>query len=133
MEKIRITERHVNDVTILELEGRLVLEEGDVALRDCVNRLVQQGHVKIVIDMQKVTRLDSAGIGMLVSKYVTAYFRGGRLKLLNLTNRGEALIEVTKLYTVFELFESEAEAIRSFGTHHPIDVLPPDKTGRSKR
>lgn len=113
-EPMRITERTVGDVTILELEGRLVLTEGETPLRDCVNRLVEQGRVKIVLDMRNVTRLDSAGIGMLVSKYLTAHRKGGRIKLLNLTIRGDHLMGITKLSTVFEIFESEEEAIRSF-------------------
>ena len=112
---LRIIERSVADVTILELEGRLVLDEGDIPLRDCVNRLVEQGRVKIVLDMRNVTRLDSAGIGMLVSKYLTAHKKGGRVKLLHLTVRGDHLLDITKLSTVFEIFESEDEAIRSFG------------------
>ena len=112
---MQITERAVGDVTILALEGRLVLDEGDVALRDYINRIVDQGRVKIVLDMRNVTRLDSAGIGMLVSKFLTACRRGGRLKLLQLTIRGDHLLDITKLSTVFEIFESEDEAIRSFG------------------
>ena len=71
-------ERRVGDVTILELEGRLVLDEGDIALRDYVNRLVAEGRVKIVLDLRNVTRLDSAGIGMLVSKYLSTRKGGGR-------------------------------------------------------
>lgn len=112
---LRIIERSVADVTILELHGRLVLDEGDIPLRNCVNRLVEQGRVKIVLDMRNVTRLDSAGIGMLVSKYLTAYRKGGSVKLLHLTVRGDHLLDITKLSTVFEIFESEDEAIRSFG------------------
>lgn len=111
---MEITTRDVGDITILSLLGRLVLDEGDIPFRDCVNQLVQQGRVNIVVDMGKVTRLDSMGIGMLVSKYVTTYLRGGRLKLLNLTARGETLMDVTKLHGVFEIFESEDVAIRSF-------------------
>lgn len=120
-----ITERRSGAVTILELDGRLIFEDGDVPLRDCVNRLVGQGFTKIVIDMKKVTRLDSAGIGMLVAKYVTAYMRGGRVKLLNLTNRGETLMDVTKLHTVFDIFESEEEAIRSFSLDPALQRKPP--------
>ena len=110
-----ITERRVGDVTILELEGRLVLEEGDIPLRDSVNRLVAEGRVKIVLDMRSVTRLDSAGIGMLVSKYLTACSKGGSLKLLHPTVHSRYLLDITKLSTVFEIFESEDEAVRSFG------------------
>jgi len=112
---MQITERSVGDVTILELEGRLILNEGDIVLRNCVNRLVEQGRVKIVLDMRNVTRLDSAGIGMLVSKYLTAHRNGGTVKLLHMTIRGDYLMHITKLFTVFETFESEDEAIRSFG------------------
>jgi anti-sigma B factor antagonist len=112
---MQITERRVADVTILELAGRLVLGEGDIPLRNCVNRLVEQGRVKIVLDMRNVTRLDSAGIGMLVSKYLTAHRNGGSVKLLHLTIRGDRLMDITKLSTVLEIFESEDEAIRSFG------------------
>jgi len=112
---MRITERRVGDVTILELEGRMILEEGDIPLRNHVNRLVEEGRVQILLDMRKVTRLDSAGIGMLVSKYLSAYRKGGRVKLLHLTVRSGHLINITRLASVFEIFESEAEAIRSFG------------------
>ena len=112
---MKITERRVADVTILSLDGRLVIEEGDITLRNWVDRLVEEGRVKIVLDLRNVTRLDSAGIGMLVSKYLTACRRGGRLKLLNLTPRGDYLIHMTKLSTVFEIFDSEDEALRSFG------------------
>jgi anti-sigma B factor antagonist len=125
MDRIKIAERHVDGITIVELEGRLIFEEGDAPLGDCINRLVRLGHTRIVIDMKKVTRLDSAGIGMLVAKYVTAYMRGGRLKLLNLTNRGEALMDVTKLITVFDAFDTEDEAIKSYSLHESLQRRPP--------
>jgi anti-sigma B factor antagonist len=112
---MRITERSVSDVTILELDGRLILEEGLSPLRDYVNTLVEQGRVKIVLDLGKVTRLDSAGIGLLVSKYLSAARKNGRIKLLHLTTRSEYLMGITKLSSVFEIFESEEDAIRSFG------------------
>jgi anti-sigma B factor antagonist len=125
MDRIAISERHVDGITIVELDGRLIFEEGDAALGDCINRLVRTGFTRIVVDMKKVTRLDSAGIGMLVAKYVTAYMRGGRLKLLNLTNRGEALMDVTKLTTVFDSFDSEDEAIKSFSLDPALQRRPP--------
>jgi anti-sigma B factor antagonist len=111
---ISITERRIDDVTILELAGRLVLEEGEIPLRDCVDRLVAEGRTRIVLDLKGVTRLDSAGIGMLVCKYLSALRRGGVLKLLHPTARAEELLHVTRLNTVFEIFDSEDEAIRSF-------------------
>ena len=109
-----ITERRVGDVTILELDGRLVLDHGETTLRTWVDRIVAEGCVKIVLDLQKVTLLDSADIGMLVSKYLTVHRRGGGLKLLHLTLRSDYLMHITKLFSVFEIFESEVEAIRSF-------------------
>jgi anti-sigma B factor antagonist len=112
--RMRIVERRVGDVTILVLIGRLELEDGDTVLRDAVNRLIEAGHVKLLLDMKEVTRLDSAGIGMLVSKYLTAKRAGGCIKLLHLTNRGSHVMDITKLSSVFEIFEEEDEAIRSF-------------------
>jgi anti-sigma B factor antagonist len=112
---MRIVERPVADVTILELDGRLILDDGYFLLRDYVDRLLQQGQVKIVIDMGKVTRLDSAGIGILISKYLSALRKGGRVKLLHLTSRSSYLMDITRLSSVFEIFDTEEEAIRSFG------------------
>jgi anti-sigma B factor antagonist len=111
---MRIDERRVGEVTILRLTGRLELEEGDLTLRDHVNRLVEEGRVKLILDMREVTRLDSAGIGMLVSKYLTARRRGGAIKLLGPTAHSHHLLDITKLSGIFELFEDEAAAIRSF-------------------
>ncbi len=132
MALMRIIERAVADVTILELEGRLVLDEGDIPLRNWVDRVVEQGRVKIVLDLRNVTCLDSAGIGMLVSKGLTAYRRGGRLKLLHLTVRGDYLMHITKLSTVFEIFESEDEAIRSFGVKPVHGNEPTGRTSTEK-
>jgi anti-sigma B factor antagonist len=122
---MKIGQRQNGAVTIVELDGRLIFDEGDVMLRDCVNGLVRQGYTKILIDMKGVTRLDSAGIGMIVAKYVTAYMRGGRLKLPNLTNRGETLMDITKLVTVFDIFEDEEEAVKSFSLDESRQRKPP--------
>lgn len=113
--RMRIVERRVGDVTILQLIGRLELEEGDLVLRDHVNRLAADGHVKVLLDMRDVTRLDSAGIGMLVSKFITVRRAGGTIKLLHLTERTDHLMDITKLTTVFEIYGDEREALRSFG------------------
>jgi anti-sigma B factor antagonist len=114
---MQISERRVGDVTILELEGRLILgDEGELPLRDCVNRLVAEQRTKILLDLRKVTRLDSAGVGMLVSKYLTAQRSGGRVKLLHLTSRSDQLMRITRLAGVVEVFESEDEALNSFAT-----------------
>ena len=111
---MEIVEQRVGDVTILRLKGRLELDDGDVILRDHVNGLVAQGRVNVVLDMTDVTRMDSAGIGMLVGKYMTVKNRGGTLRLLHLTDRTSRLLHVTRLETVFEIFEDEAAALRSF-------------------
>ena len=112
---MKIAEERVGDVTILRLSGRFELEEGDLVFRDRVNALVAAGHVKIVLDFRNVSRIDSAGIGMLVSKYLTARKRGGNIKLLNLTRHSDHLIDITRLDTVFEIYDDEAAAIQSFG------------------
>jgi anti-sigma B factor antagonist len=111
---MEIVEQRVGDVTILRLKGRLELDDGDVVLREHVDRLVAQGRVNVVLDMTDVTRMDSAGIGMLVGKYMTVKNRGGTLRLLHLTERTSRLLHVTRLETVFEIFEQEDEAIHSF-------------------
>jgi anti-sigma B factor antagonist len=113
--RIRIAEEQVGDVTILRLTGRLELEEGDLAFRDYVNRLVREERVKILLDLKDVTRIDSAGIGMLVSKFLTARKNGGTIKLLHLTRHSDHLLDITRLTMVFEIFDDEVEALRSFG------------------
>lgn len=111
---LQLAQRAVGDVTVLTLSGRLVLEDGD-AFRDAVDALVQQGRIKLLLDVRDVTYIDSSGLGLLVSKYVSARRRGGDVKLLHLTPRSLHLLEITHLTEVFETFDSEAEAIRSFG------------------
>ena len=113
---LHIDERQVGEVTVLRLAGRLELDAGDLALRDHINRLVEEGRTRLVLDMQEVTRIDSAGIGMLVGKYLSVKRLGGTIKLLHLTARTNRLMDITKLVTVFETFLDEQEAIRSFST-----------------
>lgn len=112
--RMQVIERRIGDVTILQLIGRLELETGDLILRDTINRLVEDGQVKLVLDMKEVTRLDSAGIGMLVSKYLTVRRAGGTIKLLHPTERTDHLMDITKLTTVFQVFDDEASAVKSF-------------------
>jgi anti-sigma B factor antagonist len=112
--RLTITAAQVGDVTILRMSGRLELEEGDLDLRDHVDRLVAGGRLKILLDLKAVTRIDSAGIGMLVSKYLSTQKRGGTIKLLHLTRRSDHLMDITRLATVFEIFDDEADAVRSF-------------------
>jgi anti-sigma B factor antagonist len=112
--RLKIAEAQVGDVTILRLSGRLELEEGDLVFRDHVNRLVAQGRVKIVLDLKNVSRIDSAGLGMLVSKYLSTRSSGGTIKLVCLTRHSDHLMDITRLGTVFEIFNEEADALRSF-------------------
>ena len=112
---IRLTEEQAGDVTILRLAGRLELDQGDLDFRDYLNGLVAKGCTKIVLDLKDVTRIDSAGIGMLVSKYLSTRKQGGMIKLLHLTRRSDHLMDITRLATVFEIFDDEAAALRSFG------------------
>lgn len=112
---MRIVERQVADVTVLQLAGRLELDDGDTVLRDCVNRLADEGRVNLVLDLTDVTRMDSAGIGMLVGKYLTVKKRGGVIKLIHLSGRTSRLMHITRLASVFEIFDDEDQAVRSFG------------------
>ena len=111
---MQITERLVGDVMILDLKGKITLGEGDELLKDKVNSIVSQNHRKIVLNLADVPYLDSAGLGEVVRAYTTVSRQGGNRKLLNLTKRITDLLSITKLLTVFETFESENDAVRSF-------------------
>ncbi len=111
---MQIAERSVGDVMVLDLKGKITLGEGDELLKDKVNSLVNQGHKKIILNLADVPYIDSAGLGEVVRTYTTVSRQGGSLKLLNLTKRITDLLSITKLLTVFETFDSENEAVRSF-------------------
>jgi anti-sigma B factor antagonist len=111
---MQIEERVTGDVKLLDLKGRVTLGEGDELLKDKINSLLNQGHRKIVLNLADVPYIDSAGLGEIVRTYTTVSRQGGSLKLLNLTKRITDLLSITKLLTVFETFDSEDEAVRSF-------------------
>ena len=111
---MQIDERAVGDVMVLDLKGRVTLGEGDELLKDKVNSLINQGRRKLVLNLADVPYIDSAGLGEIVRTYTTVSRQGGSLKLLNLTKRITDLLSITKLLTVFETFESEDEAVKSF-------------------
>jgi len=111
---MQIEERAVGDVVVLDLKGRITLGEGDQLLKDKVNSLVNQGHKRIVLNLAGVPYIDSAGLGEIVGSYTTVSRQGGSLRLLNLTKKITDLLAITKLLTVFETFDSEDEAVRSF-------------------
>jgi anti-sigma B factor antagonist len=111
---MQIDQRAVGDVTVLDIKGKITLGEGDEQLKDKVNSLMNQGHKKILLNLEGVPYIDSAGLGEIVRTYTTVSRQGGSLKLLNLTKRITDLLSITKLLTVFETFDSESDAVRSF-------------------
>jgi anti-sigma B factor antagonist len=111
---MQIEERVVNDVTILDLKGKITLGEGDEALREKINQLISSGRKRILLNLAEVPYIDSAGLGEVVRTYTTVSRQGGQLKLVNLTKRITDLLSITKLLTVFEAFESESEALKSY-------------------
>jgi anti-sigma B factor antagonist len=111
---MKIVERQVSDVTILDLHGKILIGEGDDALRDAVTKLVDGGKTKILLNLADVPYVDSAGLGEIVRCYTTVSKRGGKLKLLNLTKKIQDLLAITKLLTVFETYDSEGEAVKGF-------------------
>lgn len=113
---MQIEERVVNNVTVLDLKGKMTLGEGDELLKDKINSLLQQDRKQIVLNLEGVPYIDSAGLGEIVRTYTTVSRQGGKLKLVNLTKRITDLLSITKLLTVFETFDVEQDAIRSFSS-----------------
>ena len=109
-----IKERVVNGVSVLDLSGKIVLGEGDGQTRDRIKDLLADGQKKILLNLGEVNYIDSAGLGALISSYTTVKRQGGQLKLENLTKRIQDLLAITKLITVFETYDNEAEALASF-------------------
>jgi len=111
---MEIVERTVSDVTVLDLKGKMTLGEGDELLKDKINSLLAAGKKKLLLNLEAVPYIDSAGLGEVVRTYTTVSRQGGSLKLLNLTKRIEDLLSITKLLTVFDTYDNEAEAIKSY-------------------
>jgi len=114
---MQIEERPMgDDVIVLDLKGKMTLGEGDELLKDKINSLVHQGRRKVVLNLEGVPYIDSAGLGEIVRTYTTVSRQGGSMKLLNLTKRITDLLSFTKLLTVFETYDNEADAVRSFSS-----------------
>jgi anti-sigma B factor antagonist len=113
---MEIAERTAGDVTILDVTGKMTLGEGDEILKDKVHSLSLQGRRKIILNLAGVPYIDSAGLGEIVRTYTTVSREGGSLKLLGLTKRITDLLSITKLLTVFETYDNEADAVRSFSS-----------------
>ena len=115
--RMKITERRVGDVTILDLHGRLVMDE-DTSCTEHIDLLVREGRIRILLNLRDVTYIDSAGVGALIAKYVSLRRRGGDLRLLSLSDRVRRVITIAHLLEVFDIFESEDLAVRSFSVLH---------------
>ncbi len=111
---MKSTTRQVDGVSIVDCSGRITLGEGSVILRDTVRELLSKGQKKILLNLGEVSYIDSSGIGELVSAFTTVRNQGGELKLLNLTKKVHDLLQITKLYTVFDVRDDEASAVKAF-------------------
>ena len=114
MAELNISERQAGDITILDLDGKITIGEGSVALRGAIRRLLGEGKNKILLNLGGVGYIDSSGIGELVSSFTAVNKEGGPLKLLNLTQKIQDLLAITKLLTVFDVFENEGDALGSY-------------------
>jgi len=114
MAELNVSERQAGDITILDMNGKVTIGEGSVALRSAIRRLLGEGKKKILLNLGNVGYVDSSGIGELVSSFTAVNKEGGSLKLLNLTQKIQDLLAITKLLTVFDVFDSEADALSSF-------------------
>jgi anti-sigma B factor antagonist len=114
MAELELRERQAGDVTILDLSGAVRIGEGSIALRDAIRDLAGEGKKKLLLNLAGVNYVDSSGIGELIANYTTVSRQGGQLKLLNLTDRIQNLLVITKLLTVFDVYENESEALKSF-------------------
>jgi len=111
---VKLNTRQVGEVTVLDLAGRITLGEGSSTLRDALKDVVAKGQKKILLNLSEVSYIDSSGIGELVSAFTTVTNLGGQLKLNGLNKRVKDLLQITKLYTVFEVFDEESTAMRSY-------------------
>ena len=111
---VKLTTRQVGDVTVIDAVGRITLGDGASTFRDTIRDLAGKGQKKLLLNLAEVSYIDSSGIGEMVSGFTTVNNQGGQMKLLNLTKRVKDLLQITKLYTVFEVFEDEAAAVRSY-------------------
>lgn len=111
---IGINSRQVGSVTVVDMKGRIVLGEESAAVRDLTRDLLSKGHRNILFNLGDVDYIDSSGLGSLVSAFTSVKKQGGELKLLNLTDKVESVLQITKLYTVFDILDDETVAVKSF-------------------
>jgi anti-sigma B factor antagonist len=113
--KMHSTTRHIGDIAVLDISGRITLGEGNVMLREIVRELADKGNKKIVLNLGEVQYMDSSGVGELVKTHTTVRNQGGQLRLINLNKRVDDLLQMTRLAAVFDIDRDEASAIRSLG------------------
>jgi anti-sigma B factor antagonist len=111
---MRVSTRQKGDVTVVDLNGKITIGSGDIALRNAVHQAIESGAKNVLINLHEVTTIDSSGVGELVSAYTTATNRGVRLKLVSLPDKVADILTVTQLITVFDVYDSEADAIAAF-------------------
>ena len=111
---IKIVERHIDGITVLDIVGKLTIDQAAERLRDKINSLIEQKETRIVLNLQHVPYIDSGGLGELIASFGSVTRAGGTMKLLNVSSRNHDLLSITRLVTVFESFDSEADAVRSF-------------------
>ncbi len=122
MSNLNIHERRIGDVTVLDMDGNIRIGGSNIALKKAIQNLVAEGRNQIVLNLARVTYIDSSGLGELISSHVTSNHKGGQIKLLNLTQRFHELMTITKLITIFDVYTDESEAIGSFKIHDAIAV-----------
>ena len=122
MAELDVKERQAGDVTILDLSGEVRIGEGSVALRDSIRKLADSGKKKILLNLAGVKYIDSTGIGELIARYTTVSREGGQLKLLNLTDRVQNLLVITKLLTVFDSYDNEAKVKSDRRRHDCVET-----------
>ena len=116
MNSLSIKDRRVGDVIDLDIDGNLRMGEGSVVLHNAIRRLVEEGQNQILLNLARVAHIDSSGLGELIASHVTLSKSGGEIKLLHLTQRVSELMTITKLLTVFDVYDNESEALDSFKT-----------------
>jgi anti-sigma B factor antagonist len=127
MSNLSISERRVRDIVVVDLAGKVTLGESNRQLHEAIRRLTADGKQNIILNLAKVTSIDSSGLGEIVAGFSTVKAAGGSLKLINMPKRLDDLMTITKLYTVFEIFDSEAEGIEAFETGSELATGPLDQ------
>jgi anti-sigma B factor antagonist len=114
--RMQTTARHIGDISVLDVQGRITVGEGNIMLREVVTNLLEKGNKRILLNLRKVGYIDSAGLGELVRTHISLQRQGGKLKMVNLDQKVQDLLKATSLHRVFDVYQDEASAIQSFGT-----------------